>query len=141
MILDARKEVTKLYARLIEAIVSLLGLVLIFMGLAMAGMRTGYWLFVVGIKSVVMLTLIVAAFVWYVSNAHIQSIPECVTSLSANTDPCLLVGKAGLYFMSREKGYSLNCASYDCEKMIQIYKETKRIPEPIALSATAHAEM
>jgi hypothetical protein len=76
---------------------ALLGLLLMFTGLAMAGARAGY----------------------------------CVTELSANTDPCLMTGKAGLYFMSREKGYSLNCGSYDCEKMIQIYLKTKRIPEPI----------
>jgi energy-coupling factor transporter transmembrane protein EcfT len=111
---------------------ALLGLLLMFTGLAMAGARAGYWLFVVGIKSVVMLALIAASVVWYAtSNAHAQTIPACVTELSANTDPCLMTGKAGLYFMSREKGYSLNCGSYDCEKMIQIYLKTKRIPEPI----------
>jgi hypothetical protein len=34
--------------------------------------------------------------------------------------------------MSRDKGYSLNCASYDCQMIIQIYLNTKRIPKPIA---------
>jgi hypothetical protein len=50
--------------------VALLGLVLVFMGLAMAGMRAGYWLFVVGIKSVLTLAVVIAALVWYVSGAH-----------------------------------------------------------------------
>jgi hypothetical protein len=112
--------------------VALLGLVLIFTGLATAGMRAGYWLFVVGVKSAVLLALIITAVIWYVATSHAQtSIPICATDPSAATDPCLLAGKAGLYFMSRDKGYSLNCASYDCEKMIQIYLKTKHIPEPI----------
>jgi hypothetical protein len=106
--------------------------VLIFAGLAMAGMRAGYWLFVVGIKSVVLLALIITTVIWYVTSSHAQtSVPICASDPSTATDPCLLVGKAGLYFMSRDKGYSLNCASYDCKKMIQIYLKTKRIPEPI----------
>jgi hypothetical protein len=50
--------------------VLLLGAILIFVGLAMAGMRAGYWIFVVGAKSVVMLALIVTAVIWYVSSAH-----------------------------------------------------------------------
>jgi hypothetical protein len=112
--------------------VALLGLVLIFMGLAMARMRAGYWPFVVGLKSVVPLALIITTVIWYVTTAHAQtSVPICATDPSTATDPCLLAGKAGLYFMSRDKGYSLNCASYDCEKMMRIYLKTKRIPEPI----------
>ena len=105
---------------------------LIFMGLAMAGMRAGYWLFVVGLNSVVLLALIITTVIWYVTTSHAQtSVPICATDPSTATDPCLLVGKAGLYFMSRDKGYSLNCASYDCGRMMQIYLETKRIPDPI----------
>ena len=105
---------------------------LIVMGLAMAGMRAGYWLFVVGLNSVVLLALIITTVIWYVTTSHAQtSVPICATDPSTATDPCLLVGKAGLYFMSRDKGYSLNCASYDCGRMMQIYLETKRIPDPI----------
>jgi hypothetical protein len=111
---------------------ALIGLILIFLGVAMWGMRAGYWLFVVGVKSVVMLAFIAAAVVWYKSNAHAQtSLPICANDPSVATDPCLMTGKAGLYLLSREKGYSLNCASYDCGKMMQIYLETKRMPDPI----------
>src|ERR1700733_10695439 len=112
---------------------ALLGLVLILLGLAMAGMRAGYWLFVVGIKSVVVLALIVAAVVgWYVSNAHAEtSVPICDRTLKTKPDPCLFVGKAGLYLMSLEKDYSLNCLSYDCEAMMREYLKTGRIPDAI----------
>jgi hypothetical protein len=112
--------------------VEVLRAVLIMSGIAMLGSRAGYWLFVVGLKSVVMLAVIAVAVVWYSSNAHAQtSIPICATDPSVATDHCLMTGKAGLYLLSREKGYSLNCASYDCGKMMQIYLETKRIPDPI----------
>jgi hypothetical protein len=114
-----------------QATMMFLGSFLIVLGLAMWATRLGYFLFVVGVKSVVMLALI-AAVLWCVSNARAQtSVPICATDPSVATDPCLMTGKAGLYLLSREKGYSLNCASYDCGKMMQIYLETKRIPDPI----------
>jgi hypothetical protein len=50
---------------------AILGLILVFLGLAMAGMRAGYWVFVVAVKSVVMLAVIVAGAIWYVSSAHV----------------------------------------------------------------------
>jgi hypothetical protein len=51
-------------------LLTLLGAFGIALGLAMAGMRAGYWLLVVGIKSVVLLAIIATTVVWYVGNAH-----------------------------------------------------------------------
>jgi hypothetical protein len=48
----------------------LLGAFLIALCLAMAGMRAGYMVFVVGFKSVIMLAAIVVAVIWHVSSAH-----------------------------------------------------------------------
>jgi hypothetical protein len=48
---------------------ALLGLLLVFMGLAMLGMRAGYWVFVVGVKTIVALAVSVTAIAWYVSSA------------------------------------------------------------------------
>jgi hypothetical protein len=50
----------------------LMGSMLIFLGLVMAGTRAGYWLFVVGVKSVLIMAAAIAAFVWYVSSAHAE---------------------------------------------------------------------
>jgi hypothetical protein len=47
--------------------VALLGLVLIFTGLALAGMRAGYWLFVVGVKTVVTLAVVVTVGAWFLT--------------------------------------------------------------------------
>jgi D-arabinose 1-dehydrogenase-like Zn-dependent alcohol dehydrogenase len=44
----------------------LCGLLLIFLGLAMAGTRAGYWLFVVTFKAVAMSALIAFAVVWWI---------------------------------------------------------------------------
>jgi hypothetical protein len=77
-------------------------------------------------------TFIIVASAWYASNVHAQTpVPICDLTLKTRPDPCLLVGKVGLYFMSREKDYSLNCLSYDCEAMMREYLKTGRIPEPI----------
>jgi hypothetical protein len=72
----------------------------------MASMRAGYWIFVVGVKSAVLLALIITTVIWYVATSHAQtSIPICATDPSAATDPCLITGKAGLYFIAREGVY------------------------------------
>jgi hypothetical protein len=47
-----------------------LGACLITLGLTMWGSRRGYFLFVVGVKSVLTLSLIAAGVAWYVSSAH-----------------------------------------------------------------------
>jgi hypothetical protein len=58
---------------------------------------------------VVLLALIITNVIWYVPTSHAQtSVPICATDPSTSTDPCLLAGRAGLYFMSRDKGYFLN---------------------------------
>lgn len=67
---------------------ALLCLILIFLGLAMAGTRAGSWLFGVGIKSVIMLALIAAAVVWYASNAHAQTIPACEAAPNVTDKLC-----------------------------------------------------
>jgi hypothetical protein len=116
---------------------AILGLISVFLGLAMAGMRAGYWLFVVGIKSVAILALIAAAVAWYASNARAQTIPPCEAApnvtdkLYATPDPCMYEGQTGPHLISQSKQYSLNCGPYNCEKMIRIYLKTKRVPAPI----------
>jgi hypothetical protein len=52
--------------------VEVLGAVLIMSGITMLGSRAGYSLFVIGIKSVVLLALIATAVLWYVSGAHAE---------------------------------------------------------------------
>jgi predicted tellurium resistance membrane protein TerC len=49
-----------------------LGLLLIGVGVAMLGMRAGYWLFVLSFKTVIMVALIAMAFLWYVGIAHAE---------------------------------------------------------------------
>jgi hypothetical protein len=52
----------------------------------------------IGVKSVVLLALIITNVIWYVTTSHAQtSVPNCATDPSTATGPCLLAGKAGLF--------------------------------------------
>src|ERR1700683_4220222 len=63
--------------------VALLGLVLIFTGLALAGMRAGYWLFVVGVKTVVTLAVVVTVGAWFLTRyrAYMRPVYRAILSL------------------------------------------------------------
>jgi hypothetical protein len=59
-----------------QATVMFLGALLIATGLAMWGARLGYFFFVVGVKTVIVIAAAVAAFGWYMSSAHAHTLPE-----------------------------------------------------------------
>jgi hypothetical protein len=60
----------------------LLGAILIFLGLAMLGMRAGYWVFVVGIKTVVALAVVATVGAWLIYNPTRNPVPVATQPLS-----------------------------------------------------------
>jgi hypothetical protein len=120
-----------------QAFVMFLGALLVTIGLAMWATRLGYFLFVVGFKSLLTLALIAAGVAWYVSNAHAETIAACegaptvTDKLYATPDPCMYEGGTGPHLVLQSKQYSLNCGAYNCDRMIRIYLKTMRVPEPI----------
>jgi hypothetical protein len=94
---------------------------LVLTGVAMAGMRAGYWLFDVGVKSCYA-RLLLRPLLCGMSYTR-TSVPICATDPSAATDPCFLAGKAGLYFMFALEGVYIEL------RTIRLRKDGTDIPK------------
>jgi hypothetical protein len=58
-------------------------------------------------------------------------VPACGSAPSP--DPCLSYLPNGVYFTSRERGYSVRCGPFDCRAMVREFIDNGRAPEnPIA---------
>jgi hypothetical protein len=56
-----------------QAIILFVGATLIALGVVMQGTRAGYWVFVVGVRAVLLLAIILATVAWYMSSAHAET--------------------------------------------------------------------